>query len=80
MEDDMNYPQAIITGAALIAAAIFFTNGAPIAEAQRTGPWQMQVGSDAGSIIAWRINTKTGEMHVCRGTTPNPRCDKMPLP
>ena len=75
----MGYPQAIIMGAALIAAAIFFTNGAPIAEAQRTGPWQMQVGSDTGSRIGWRINTKTGEMHVCGGVTAL-WCEKMPMP
>ncbi len=80
MEDDMGYPQAIIMRAALIAAAIFFTNGAPIAEAQRTGPWQMQVPTGtAGSGIAWRINTKTGEMHVCRGLGGKTICIKMPL-
>ena len=79
MEDDMKYPQAIIMGAALIAAAIFFTNGAPIAEAQRTGPWQMQVGTNKGSALAWRINTKTGEMHVCRGLGGKTICIKMPL-
>ena len=79
MEDDMKYPQAIIMGAALIAAAIFFTNGAPIAEAQRTGPWQMLVGSNQGAIVAWRINLKTGEMHVCSSTAGKPKCLKMPL-
>ncbi len=77
----MGYPQAIIMGAALIAAAIFFTNGAPIAEAQRTGPWQMQLGSGTASVLAWRINTKTGEMHVCRAHLQDPTCSKkMPLP
>ena len=79
MEDDMKYPQAIIMGAALIAAAIFFTNGAPIAEAQRTGPWQMQVGSGELSNIAWRINMKTGEMHMCATSAGKPTCFKMPL-
>ncbi len=77
MEDDMGYPQAIIMGAALIAAAIFFTNGAPVAEAQRTGPWQMQAGTAQGSKVAWRINTKTGEMHYCLGH--KTECLKMPL-
>ncbi len=82
MEDDMKYPQAIIMGAALIAAAIFFTSGAPIAEAQRTGPWQMHVGSGPGigSAVAWRINTVTGEMHACFGHQKAPSCSKMPLP
>ncbi len=79
MEDDMKYPQAIIMGAALIAAAIFFTNGAPIAEAQRTGPWQMQVGSGAADL-AWRINTETGEMHVCQAIKLKTPCHKMPAP
>ena len=75
----MKYPQAIIMGAALIAAAIFFTNGAPIAEAQRTGPWQMQVGSVQNTNIAWRINMKTGEMHTCAAILGKPKCLKMPL-
>ena len=30
----MGYPQAVIIGAALIAAAIYFTNGSPVADAQ----------------------------------------------
>ena len=72
MEDDMGYPQVIIIGAALIAAAIYFTNGAPIAEAQRTGPWQMQLpAGDAGLFVAWRINTTTGEMYRCIAPNPN---------
>jgi len=79
MEDNMKYPQAIIMGAALIAAAIFFTNGAPIAEAQRTGPWQMLVGSGELSNIAWRINMKTGEIHMCAATAGKGKCLKMPL-
>ena len=79
MEDDMKYPQAIIVGAALIAAAIFFTNGAPIAEAQRTGPWQMLVGSGKLSNLAWRMHLKTGEMHVCFLSAGKPKCHKMPL-
>ncbi len=75
----MGYLQAIIMGAALIAAAIFFTNGAPIAEAQRTGPWQMQISSIP--VVAWRINTTTGEMHQCvRRPAEAPACVKMPLP
>ena len=79
MEDDMKYPQAIIMGAALIAAAIFFTNGAPIAEAQRTGPWQMLVGSGPFSVVAWRINMRTGEMHMCQTVKGKTACFKMPL-
>ena len=79
MEDDMKYPQAIIRGAALIAAAIFFTSGAPIAEAQRTGPWQMKVGTGKGSVVAWRINVKTGEMHMCSVYAGKKVCRKMPL-
>ncbi len=64
MEDDMGY--AIIMGAALIAAAIYFTNGAPVAETQRTGPWQLQLPTGkSGEYLAWRINTTTGEMHRC---------------
>ena len=75
----MGYPQAIIMGAALIAAAIFFTNGAPVAEAQRTGPWQMQIGSDHDAItIAWRRNTETGEMHLCHDVAT--KCVKMTTP
>ncbi len=71
MENDMKYPQAIIMGAALIAAAIFFTNGAPIAEEQRTGPWQLQLptGEVEGIMVAWAINTTTGMIYRCFAPT-----------
>ena len=59
----MTYPHAIIIGAALIAAAVFVGTTTRPVEAQRaSGPWQMQARSE----IAWRIDTRTGEMEVCQ--------------
>ena len=70
----------IIVAAAVIAAAILISGGVPWVEAQRPGPWQMQVpGSTA--LSAWRMNTATGEMERCdlfQGDAPT--CTKMPNP
>ena len=69
-----------IIAAVVIAAAILFSGGVPWVEAQRTGPWQMQV-SASQALAAWRINTMTGDMELC---VTNPqwvaRCNKVPSP
>ena len=74
----MTYPQAIVTAALLIAAAIFVTNDVPTAQAQLTGPWQMAVVPTEKNL-AWRINTTTGQMERCFDVKP-PVCNKMPKP
>ncbi len=61
----MTYPQAIVIGVALIAAAIIFTNIAPPVEAQQRGRWQMQTTSVPAT--GWRFNTLTGVMQICFG-------------
>ena len=77
----MSPANTMLIGAALIAAAILFTNKLPPAEAEPGGPWRMQVSPNGN--IAWRINSTSGEMHFCRGMTsltPNspPSCVSMP--
>ena len=68
-----------IIAAVVIAAAILFGGGVPWVEAQRTGPWQVQVS--ASPFAAWRINTMTGEFERCETDGVNfMRCVKMPSP
>lgn len=79
----MSFAQTILIGAALIAAAILFSDRLPPAEAQPGGPWQMQVSPNGN--IAWRINSTSGEMHFCRGMSSlthksPPSCVAMPTP
>ncbi len=78
----MTYPQAIVIAAALLAAAIYFTNGSMTAQAQRTGPWQVVAAPEGKGVVAWRFKPTTGELEWCRaaaGTTPV-ICKKMPPP
>ena len=79
----MSYAHSLLIGAVLIAAAVFFTDRLPPAEAQPSGPWRMQVSPNGN--IAWRINSTSGEMHFCRGMTSlthnsPPSCVAMPHP
>lgn len=79
----MSFAHTMLIGAALIAAAVLFTNRSPPAEAEPGGPWRMQVSPNGN--IAWRINSTSGEMHFCRGMTSltrnsPPSCVAMPRP
>ena len=75
----MTHLKGTIIAAAVIAAAILISAGIPWAEeAQPTGPWQMM-----GTLKhdhAWRINTATGEMELCRARTKPEPCAKVPSP
>jgi len=62
----MSTSQAILVGAALIAASIIFVNTIRPAEAQRIGPFEMVHGSNTSSNTgAFRMDTSTGEMSYC---------------
>jgi hypothetical protein len=62
----MTSPQAILAGAALIAAAILFVNGVSPAQAQRTGPYQLMHHSNVqANTSVFRLDTSTGEVTYC---------------
>jgi hypothetical protein len=60
--------QAILTGAALIAASIVFMNGIRPAEAQRLsgGPYQLMHHSNTvANAGVFRLDTASGEISYC---------------
>ena len=64
----MTSSQAILTGAALIAASILFVNAIRPAEAQRLarGPFQLMHHSNtAANAGVFRLDTSSGEVTYC---------------
>ena len=64
----MTSPQAILTGAVLIAAAVILSNGGEAVSAGASGKYMVSVGS----ITAYELDTETGEIRACIVTTPPP--------
>lgn len=60
----MTYPKAIVLSAALIAAAIAFAAYQPAQSALGSSDGRYMLA--AGSENAWAIDTKTGEIRLCR--------------
>jgi len=68
----MTSPQAILAGAALIAASIFFVNSIRPAEAQRVGPFQLMHHSNIqANAGVFRLDTATGDVSYCYITAEN---------
>lgn len=62
----MTSPQAILLGAALIAASIIFVNTIRPAEAQREGPYQLMHHSNIqGAAGVFRLDVNSGEVSYC---------------
>lgn len=62
----MNQPQAILTGALLIASAIFATQAVHPAAAFSNGPYQLMHHSNTGANAGvFRLDTVSGEVSYC---------------
>ncbi len=62
----MTSPQAILIGAVLIAASIFFVDSIHPAQAQRVGPFQLMHHSNTtANAGVFRIDESTGEVSYC---------------
>jgi len=62
----MTQTQAIIASAALVAAALIFTNGIRPATAFEKGPFMlMQHSNTAANAGVFRIDTMSGEVSYC---------------
>lgn len=62
----MNSPQAILAGAALIAASIFLVSTIHPADAQRTGPFELMHHSNPlANAGVFRLDTTSGEVSYC---------------
>jgi len=62
----MTSPQAILAGAALIAASIFFVNTIRPAEAQHVGPFQLMHHSNtSGNAGVFRLDVSSGDVSYC---------------
>ncbi len=73
----MTSAQAILTGAVLIAASIFFVNSINPAAAQRlaTGPFQLMHHSNTTAQTSiFRLDTSSGEVTYCY-VVQNPNTD-----
>ena len=60
----MTSPQAILTGAVLIAAAVYLSNGS---EAVSAGA-SMRYVVAASQRVAYELDTETGAIRFCRAT------------
>jgi uncharacterized protein YbcV (DUF1398 family) len=68
----MKTPQAILIGAALIAASVLFVNSIRPAEAQRGGPYQIMHHSNTlANAGVFRLDTASGEVSYCYITADN---------
>ncbi len=62
----MTSAQAILTGAALIAASILIVNGIRPAVAQHTGPFELMHHSNTvANAGVFRLDTSSGEVTYC---------------
>ncbi|MDE1900486.1 MAG: hypothetical protein KGI37_02435 [Alphaproteobacteria bacterium] len=64
----MTSPQAILIGAAMIAASILVVNSVRPAEAQRLGAGLFELmhhSNTAANAGVFRLNTETGEVSYC---------------
>lgn len=75
----MTYPQAIVATAGIIAAAAVITQGTPIADTlafdalKPTGTFHFMQYPNVRNGV-WRLNTRTGELHVCKYEGGSVRC------
>ena len=64
----MNYPQAIVVAAALIAVALIVTDSRPTtAQAARAGSYQIAPQAVTGNV--WIVNTLSGDLRLCKPPT-----------
>lgn len=62
----MSSAQAILAGAFLIAASVLFVSSIRPAEAQRTGPFQLEKHSNTSARPGvFRLDTSTGDVNYC---------------
>ncbi|MFY9287316.1 MAG: hypothetical protein WAO98_02315 [Alphaproteobacteria bacterium] len=62
----MTSPQAILTGALIIAASVIFVNTIRPAEAQKIGPYQLMHHSNVSANAGvFRLDINSGEVSYC---------------
>ena len=68
----MNYPQAIVAAAGILAGAIIVTSMGRTAPGEQTGASAPRylVAATPGQKVAnaWRVDTRTGQMYRCFAT------------
>ncbi len=68
----MNYPQAIVAAAGILAGAIVLGNFAQTAPAgfsgEKTGRYQIAAAPGQSVANAWRLDRRTGEVYRCFAT------------
>lgn len=82
----MNQPMAIIIAAAVVAGAVLLGGRTGAQTKNAPAVYGIQVAEGTQGMIAWRLNTVTGEMLICSalgGSPPSPQnagCYKVPTP